>query len=66
MSGLLLRYCENEFSDSIVNINVDFKQVPYRWEGMEVKLCIWDTAGQERYRTMWVAKAYQTLICQEF
>lgn len=50
--GLLVRFTDDEFSDAIVNIAVDFKEYIYNYEGEDCKVLIWDTAGQERYRTM--------------
>jgi len=51
-TSLLLRYCEDDFSEQIATINVDFKQRTYTHNGEEVHLALWDTAGQERYRTI--------------
>merc|ERR1712137_1102044 len=51
-TSLLLRYCEDDFSEQIATINVDYKQCAYERNGAKAQLAIWDTAGQERYRTI--------------
>jgi Ras-related protein Rab-1A len=52
-SSLLLRYCDNTFTDSfIATIGADYKVRELNLEGSKVKLQIWDTAGQERFRTI--------------
>jgi len=52
-SSLLLRYCDENFSESfITTIGVDFRVKTVSVDGTDVKMQIWDTAGQERFRTI--------------
>jgi len=52
-SSLLLRYCDDTFTDSfIATIGSDYKVRELNLDGSKVKLQIWDTAGQERFRTI--------------
>ncbi len=56
-SCLLLRFCDDSFSESCLNtIGVDFKVKTIKIDGKRVKLQMWDTAGQERFRT--ITKSY--------
>lgn len=51
--GLLLRYCDNEYSENLVHtINVDFKEKRMKYNDGTAAVRVWDTAGQERYRTV--------------
>jgi len=53
LGSLLLRYCDNTFTDSfIATIGSDYKTREIDMDGSKVKLQIWDTAGQERFRTI--------------
>jgi len=52
-SSLLLRYCDDTFTDSfIATIGSDYKVRELTLDGSKVNLQIWDTAGQERFRTI--------------
>jgi Ras-related protein Rab-8A len=52
-SCLLLRYCDDAFSESfITTIGIDFKVRTVIVNGKKVRLQIWDTAGQERFQTI--------------
>lgn len=52
-SCLLLRYCDNSYTDSYIStIGVDFKIKTLTIGNKVVKLQVWDTAGQERFRTI--------------
>ena len=58
-SSLLIRYCDDIFSDSYSStIGVDFrvKTIVLPKNNKKAKLQIWDTAGQERFRC--ITKAY--------
>jgi len=52
-SCLLLRYCDNHFSQTfITTIGIDFKIKMIDLNNKKIKMQIWDTAGQERFRTI--------------
>jgi len=52
-TSLLLRYCENEFKESLLlsTIGIDYKDKIIERDNVRIRLQIWDTAGQERYRS---------------
>lgn len=52
-SALIIRYCENEFSETYFNtIGVDFKMKTKEINNKNIKINIWDTAGQEKFRSL--------------
>jgi Ras-related protein Rab-1A len=52
-SALIIRYCDNEFSESYFNtIGVDFKMKTKEINNIKIKINIWDTAGQEKFRSL--------------
>jgi len=52
-SCLLMRYCEDAFSESfITTIGIDFKVRTLEMDGKKVRVSVWDTAGQERFQTI--------------
>ena len=52
-SSIVLRYCNNEFSDSFsATIGVDFKKQYIKVDDKLIRINIWDTAGQERFRSI--------------
>jgi Ras-related protein Rab-1A len=52
-SCLLLRYCDDTYTDSYIStIGVDFKIKTFDIGNKTIKLQVWDTAGQERFRTI--------------
>ncbi|KAF2069839.1 hypothetical protein CYY_008844 [Polysphondylium violaceum] len=52
-SKLLLRYTENEYSESFLcTLGVDFKVKSIKMEDKKIKLQIWDTAASESFRTV--------------
>lgn len=52
-SSLLLRYCDDRFSESTPStIGVDFRVKSLTLRGKRIRLSIWDTAGQEKFRTL--------------
>eukprot|EP00455_Lapot_gusevi_P048733 TRINITY_DN6793_c0_g1_i4.p1 TRINITY_DN6793_c0_g1~~TRINITY_DN6793_c0_g1_i4.p1 ORF type:complete len:202 (-),score=11.40 TRINITY_DN6793_c0_g1_i4:58-663(-) len=52
-SSILLRYCENTFSDDfITTIGVDFRIKKLEQNDTEIKLQIWDRGGRERFKKL--------------
>ena len=52
-SSLLLRFCDDAFTESYIStIGVDFKIRTLEVGDKFIKLQCWDTSGQERFRTI--------------
>ncbi|XP_067913541.1 ras-related protein Rab-21-like isoform X1 [Heterodontus francisci] len=52
-TSLVLRYCENKFSDKhITTLQASFLTKKLNISGKRVSLAIWDTAGQERFHAL--------------
>jgi len=51
-TSLLLRYIDDTFTDSLIEMTCEYKSKTIDYEGAKILLQIWDTAGQERFRTI--------------
>ena len=54
-TSLLLRFCDDSFSDSYITTVIDFRFKSVEIGSKLIKLQVWDTAGQERFRTITTA-----------
>ena len=62
-SNLLLRYCNNKFSDDYqATIGVEFGAKNIEYNNKTYRIQIWDTAGQESFRSITRAY-YKNCVC---
>ena len=51
-TSIFLRYFQNEFTNALTTIGIDFKNKYFKFEGTKIKISYIDTAGQEKFRAI--------------